>query len=87
MDNDLLRDLEDLDGEESLDDEFQQDETMSNQQDAVQEATLALLASVKDADQIKSIAKLTSSKIYSEVLTVRTRITNVFRKWNKWLEL
>ena len=59
---DLLRDLEELDGDSNSEEE----EELTIQEDA----TLALLESVKNADQITHIAKLSSSKHYSEVLNV-----------------
>jgi hypothetical protein len=99
MDEDLLRDLDDLDGGEEDDligagedldmnseplgdmagdedledlvDSHEQQPQVSSSSPAIIDATAALLESVKNAEQIQLVAKLTRSKQYTDILKVR----------------
>ncbi len=71
MDEDLLRDLDELDGEEETDEDL---EDLINANDEKQmdflDPTTALLESVKSAEQIENVAKLSHTKQYQELLKV-----------------
>ncbi|KAJ3284636.1 U4/U6-U5 snRNP complex subunit prp31 [Borealophlyctis nickersoniae] len=84
MDEDLLQDLEDLGGEEDLDikeEDHEQDEKDDDIVDQMEEdrGDALLAASVQQADNVKAIAKLSSSRQFKDVLKRIEHFKNTLR--------